>query len=411
MDELNLKSGLEPQPVEPKRTHVRWENPLGDINLSNSSAGIISGILGITTPTLLILQAARVAHFHYAQTISWLFAVYVLGGLFSIVLPWLYRIPITGAHSLSATAFLATAVLHFTYPQLIGGYMLGGFLLFLIGVSGLYARLIAWIPMEVISAMLAGMIASYVVKSVTAMADFPLLGSTVFLGYLVFLKWVRQLPAVLGSILAGLIALAFLHEIHPVQVAVVQMVQFHRPEWTWNVFFSLALPLSILVLSNDITPGIAALENFGYRPPMRTLLVSSGLASMLAGALGGQSANVAGMMSAICAGEDAGPWKARYVASMVSGTLLLSFGVLSWLIVPFIEQLPIYFITMLAGFSLLSSLVGSLRSAFVAGAYRLSSGTAFAIALSGTTILHLSATVWSLLIGLLMARFVEPKGS
>lgn len=47
---------------------------------------------------------------------------FTFGGLFDTVMPLLYKIPITGGHSIIGAAFLATVTSHFSYSQLIGGY-------------------------------------------------------------------------------------------------------------------------------------------------------------------------------------------------------------------------------------------------------------------------------------------------
>src|SRR3954462_15502325 len=89
-----------------------------DITSQNVSSGLISSTLIMTGPALIILQAAAAGNFSSQQTINWMFAVYFFGGLFGIVIPLLFRIPITGGHSISGVAFLATVTTHFTYPQL-----------------------------------------------------------------------------------------------------------------------------------------------------------------------------------------------------------------------------------------------------------------------------------------------------
>ncbi|MFC6603477.1 benzoate/H(+) symporter BenE family transporter [Ectobacillus funiculus] len=115
---------------------------LANITAQNVSSGLISSTLVMTGPAIIIVEAATSSHFTAQQTINWMFAVYFFGGLFGILMPLAFRIPITGGHSITGVAFLATVTSHFTYPQLIGGYVISGLLIFLIGISG--SKI--WIP-------------------------------------------------------------------------------------------------------------------------------------------------------------------------------------------------------------------------------------------------------------------------
>lgn len=125
---------------------------LRNLTGQNVSSGLISSTLVMTGPAIIILEAAASGKFTDQQTINWMFAVYFFGGIFGILMPLLYKIPITGGHSITGVAFLATVTSQFTYPQLIGGYVMSGLLIFLIGMSGLFTKIIKWVPKEIISA-------------------------------------------------------------------------------------------------------------------------------------------------------------------------------------------------------------------------------------------------------------------
>ncbi|WP_318506930.1 benzoate/H(+) symporter BenE family transporter [Bacillus sp. T3] len=93
-------------------------------------------------------------------------------------------------------------------------------------------------------------------------------------------------------------------------------------------------------------PGIGALESSKFQPPIQKIVTFSGIFSIIASFLGGQSANIAGMMTAICSNSEAGVVQKRYIASVVSGILTVLFGVFAWKIVPFIQSLPQAFVSM-----------------------------------------------------------------
>ncbi|KKK36326.1 benzoate transporter [Mesobacillus campisalis] len=399
---MGLAEGYDDHLKEKKHSILR------DLNSQNISAGLISSTLVMTGPALIILQASASGGFTSQQTVSWMFAVYFFGGVYGILMPLLFRIPITGGHSLTGVAFLATATAQFTYPQLIGGYVMSGLLIFLIAVSGLFTRMMKWVPREVISAMLGGLVAGYVVQLVPAVKEMPAVGGAAVVSFLLCTRYSRRIPPVLGAIAAALASLLLTDGLSAgASQLVFSWPSFQIPEFSMIGFLTLSLPLAMLILSNDAAPGIGALESGDYKPPIRKILTASGAFSVMASFFGGQSANIAGMMTAICAGPDAGPREKRYMASVAAGAVILVFGVFAWKIVPFIQSLPQTFVAMLAGFSLVSVLYGSLQSGFSSSRYKISALTAFIVTLSDVSFFHISAPVWALLIGAFLARTVE----
>lgn len=389
-----------------QQTYTWWQR----LTMQNVSAGLLSFTLVMTGPVLLTLQAAQAGHFSSEQTISWIFAVYVFGGLFGIIMPLRYKIPITGGNSISGVAFLATVTAHFTYPQLLGGYVLSSLIILLIGVSGLFTKMIHWVPKEVIAAMLAGLVTKYVTQFIVSVQTLPIVGGAALLSYFISSKISKRIPAVIVAVGVAFITLLLTEPIHAVTPHLAfTLPTFHWPEWTWLGTLTLALPLAMLILSNDVVTGIGALESAKFTPPIRKLVSFTGLFSLMANLFGGQSANLAGMMTAICSNSDVGARANRYMASVVSGTLTLLFGIFAWRIVPFIESLPLSFVSILAGLSLIGVLLSSFQKGFASGNYRISALFAFVIALSNVSVLHISAPVWGLLVGALIAKTVEQQ--
>lgn len=385
--------------------------PLRDLTIENVSSGVISSLLVMTGPAILILQVGLMGHFSEQQTVSWMFAVYFLGGIFSIVNAMWYKIPITGAHSLSGVAFLVTVAGHYTYPELIGGFVVSGALIVVIGMSGVFTKILALLPMEVVSAMLSGMITVYVVRLVTSVYSDPLVGSAAIGTYFLFTKFVKRVPAVIGAVAAAFIVLFTTSSVHvPASNLSFHFPALQMPQFTLASISVVGIPLSLLILSNDIATGISALHTYGYTPPTNKLVWGSGVASMLVSVFGGQCTNVAGMMTAICADDASGPKEKRYLASVVSGVLLVLFGIFAFAVVPFIKALPSVFVVVLVGLSLISVLASSIRFAFSNSVLRLSTLSAFVIALSNVSFFHISSPVWSLVVGLFVARWIErPK--
>ena len=385
-------------------------NFLRDVTSQNISSGLISSTLLMTGPALIILQASAAGHFTDQQTINWMFAANFFSGVLGILMALFFRIPITGGHSISGVAFLATVTAHFTYPQLIGGYVMSGLFIFIVGMSGFFTKIIKWVPKEVISAMLAGLVTGYVVKLVPSIKELPLVGGAALVCFFICTKYSKRIPPVMAAVIVAFVTLFLTQNLNmnmkeiPFYFPTVQ-----SPEFSWMGILTLAVPLAMLILSNDAAPGIGALESAEFDPPIRKIVSFSGIFSMVAGFFGGQCSNIAGMMTAICAGPDSGPKSKRYIASLLSGIITMLFGVFAWKIVPFIQSMPRAFVSLLAGFALIGVLHSSLQMGFSGMRYRLSALSAFLIALSNVSFLHISAPAWALVFGAAIAKTVENK--
>lgn len=379
-----------------------------DLHYKNITAGIASALLAITGPPVIILEAASKGNFTMTQTILWMFSVYVFGGIYSILIPLYYRMPIVGAHSITGVAFLATVTTQFTYNQLIGSYVFAGLLMLLIGYLGIFSKLLEYVPKQIISVMLAGMITKYMVNFVASLQQLLLVGGVSLISYFIFMKWSKRISPMVAAIVTGFLILLLTHPLKSWGfTAAFVLPTLQRPEFNLLSLISVSVPLALLILSNDAAVGLGALEQNEYQPPVNRVIAFSGVFSILTSFWGGQSANVAGMMTAICSDEEAGPKEKRYMGAVVSGIIILLFGLFAWKLVPWIQALPAAFVSILVGFALLGVFVNSLSAGFAKPTMRLSAGFTFLISVSNITFFNISAPVWALVIGTFIARFIE----
>jgi benzoate membrane transport protein len=390
---------------------VKWRRnifPMKDLNNKNIAAGTVAGIFVITGPSALILEASSNGNFSAAQTILWIFAVYVFGGLLGIFLPLYYRIPIVGGHTLTGTAFLATMTNQFTFNELIGAYIVSGLLLLFVGSLGFFSRLVNLVPREIISAMLAGMIMKYMVNFIISITQLLLVGAISLITFFAFSRWKTKIPPPIAAIVIGTIVLSLTYPINIGDLVLGEFLpQIQKPDINTVSILSVSIPLALLILSNDVAVGIGALEQNHYHPPINRIVSLSGIFSVISGFFGGQSANIAGMATVICSDEEAGPKEKRYIGAVVTGVLLLTFGLFSWKLVPFIQALPKEFISIIVGFSLLGVFGKNIHESFSNPSMKTSTTFALIISLSNITIFNISSPIWSLLIGTLIARYIE----
>lgn len=138
-------------------------------------------------------------------------------------------------------------------------------------------------------------------------------------------------------------------------------------------------------------------------------LLASGVGGLLAPLTGGHNANVAGPMTAICSGPQAGPDPdARYAASVVNGVLFIAFGVLAGFAVTAVTALPTELVAVVAGLAMIGVLVSSFRGAFGDGRFRTGALTALVVAMSGVAPLGISSPFWALVAGVAISTVLEP---
>ena len=388
--------------------NIRNRSFINDLNTQNISAGLITGTLGIVGAPIIVIEAAAAGGFSHIETISWFYAVQFFGALFGLIMALYYRMPIVGAHSITGVAFLVTVTPHFTYSELVGGFIITAIIITLFGVSGIFKKVMSWIPREIISAMLAGIITSYVVGLIPAAQDLPIVGISAISVFFILTKWDLRIPPMLGSVLTSVIVFFIFYDFDMSALGTdFVMPIVHMPDFSLQGAISISIPLALMILSNDATPAVGALNRGGYNVPTNNILTVSGILSIFTSFFGGQSANVAGMMTTIASDEESGDTDKRYVASVISSVIMLIFGLFAWALVPLMFELPEALMAMLAGFVLIGVFASTMRTSFSTSKNTMAVVFTFIISVSGISIFYVSAPVWALLIGTILAKVVR----
>lgn len=381
---------------------------LNDINRDNISGGLMTGMLGIIGPPVMVIEAANAGMFSHEQTITWFYGVHFFGALLGMIMSIYYRMPIVGAHSLTGVAFLVTVTPYFTFEELVGSYIITALIIMAFGLSGIFKKVMSWIPREIIAAMLAGIISSYVFGLIPATVDMPIIGITAIVAFFIFRKWDLRIPPMLAGVFTAVIMYFVLNNFDFSAIGTTPVAPtFTTPEFSISAIISITLPLTLLILSNDATPAIGALESNGYKVPINNILTVSGIASLGATIFGGQSANVGGMMTTIASDHASGEKSTRYVASVISSIIMMIFAIFAWALVPLMFDLPASLMAILTGFVLIGVFASTLRRSFSNPKYTMSVIFTFIIAASGVTYFYISAPIWAMLIGTLVAKFIE----
>ncbi|WP_269083271.1 benzoate/H(+) symporter BenE family transporter [Paenibacillus mucilaginosus] len=376
--------------------------------MQNAAAGLMSALMACTAGAVMLVQAADAAGMTREHLLSWILIVYLTGGALNLALSLKYKLPFAGAHSITAAAFLSSVVAGYPPGELAGSFMMAGALIAVLGVTGLFARIMEAIPRSLIDAMLAGLVLPYVLKVVPSVTGLPLAGGLALLGYFLAPRVVKNLPPFIGALGLGLAGLLLGHSLPAAAPAdSLSWPEVSLPVFTWSGLLAVAIPVAFLVLGNDIAVALAALRKNGYQAPVNRVIMVSGLGTLFVGFLGGHAVSIGGVMTSLCSGRDAGAPQSRYKAAVICSVLVAFFGLFAWLAVGLIERLPPAFVSLMTGLSLAGILLNSIRSALSQSAYRLSSLLAFAVAASGVTWAGISSPVWALIIGLGVSRALQ----
>ncbi|MCV2368443.1 benzoate/H(+) symporter BenE family transporter [Roseateles oligotrophus] len=364
--------------------------------------GLIAVLISYAGPLVIVLQAAQAANMSSAQTASWIWAISIGSGLSGLLLSWRYRMPVITAWSTPGAALLLVSLPGLPFAEAVGGFILANLLIAALAFTGLFVRLMQWLPKPLAAAMLAGILLRFGLNLFTVMQSQPGLVLLMFFSY-VLARRLQPRYAVAWVLAVGLAFCALSGQLQLGQLA----LQLAAPQWTTpsfslNALLNLGLPLALVTLSGQHVPGLAVLRNDGYAPPATALVGGTALISVLLAPFGAHAINPAAITAAICTGPQthADPGR-RFIAGLACGggyCLIGSFGATLALL---FAALPPALIAALAGLALLAAIAGGLSGAMVEPAQREAALVTLLATASGVSMLGLSAAFWGLAFGLL----------
>lgn len=401
-----------PDPAAPNPANPGFLQNLRDLPRAMTAGAFANALaawlFGSTGPLLIVLAAAQAGNLPQAQVVSWVGAVYFGGGVISILLSLLYRLPIAGAHTIPAAVLVGTALLHLPLNEVVGAYWLSGVVIILLGTSGLVRRVMDWLPMPIMMGMVTAVLLPFGLGIIRGLEQAPLLGGITVAAFLLFsLAKGLRVPPVLAAIVVGLAAATLLGEANWATFS----FDLARPIWIAPAFTvaagaELVIPLVLMVIATQNSQGFAAMKAAGYQPPVTAITVSTGIGTMAYAAFGGHPACIAGPMTAIIASPSSGPLSSRYSSGVILGAMWLVFGLLAPAAAAITQIIPASLVYLLGGLALAGPLAQFFHQAF-GGRYRMGSLVAFLTTASGVTIFQIAAPFWALVAGTLVSLALE----
>jgi benzoate membrane transport protein len=384
----------------------------GALNLSSISAGTVAAIFGCSGPALIVIGAADAGKLSSGQTVAWLLAIYGLGGLISLFLALRYKMPINGAYSIPGAAIMAAAFASFSFPEVVGAFIMAGVIVLLLGITGVIGRIMHWIPMPIVMAMIAGAMIRFGVGAVESVKAAPFIAGSAVVAFFLTMRFVKSFPPVLAALIVGLVVAVATGSIQTASVDIDFVApEFTAPVFSLGAFFGIAIPLAALVIGAENAQATGVLMAEGYKPPVNAMTIVSGIGGILAGFMGGHNANIAGPMTAICSSEQAGEDKSkRYGATVVNGVLFGAFGLVAGLAVPFVLALPRPLIAVVAGLAMIGVLLSALQHGFSKQlGHQVGAFVALVVAMSSLNLFGISAPFWALVFGVVVAMLADRR--
>jgi benzoate membrane transport protein len=366
-------------------------------------AGVLTSVVGFASAFTVVLAGLAGVGATDAQAASGLLALCVAMGAVAILLGLRLRVPVSVAWSTPGAALLATVgVPDGGWSAAVGAFVIAGALTILAGLWGQLGRLIAAIPAPLASAMLAGVLLPICEGPARAVVDIPSQAVPVVVTWVVLLRVARRW-AVPGALVAAAIAVALGGGFHVPSGGLFPHPELTAPTFGAGALVGIALPLFIVTMASQNVTGMTVLASFGYRPPLRPILISTGIGSVVAAPAGGHAVNVAAITAALSAGPDADPDPdRRWIASVTGGVVYLVLGLGAGLATALVSSAPPVLVQCVAGLALLAPLAGALTAAMADAAMRDAAVATLVVSASGITALQISAPFWGLVAGLLL---------
>src|SRR6185369_8249894 len=144
-----------------------------------------------------------------AELASWIFGVFFVNGLITILFCLLYKQPLAFFWTIPGTVLVGPALGHLSFQEVVGAYYVTGVLMFVLGTTGWVRRAMQAIPMPIVMGMVAGVFLRFGLDLIRAFhADLPIAGPmvAVFLLLSAVPKLGRRVPPLIGALLIGALA-------------------------------------------------------------------------------------------------------------------------------------------------------------------------------------------------------------
>ncbi|MEL0629151.1 benzoate/H(+) symporter BenE family transporter [Psychromonas aquatilis] len=369
------------------------------------SGGLVAVIVGFSSSLALIYQLVINLGGDANLVASWFLALGISMGILSIALSCYFRIPILIAWSTPGAALLLGNSQGFTLEQAVAGFIICAIMLFIFPFLIPINKIFKWIPPQLASAMLAGILLSFGVSVFEQMNLQPTLAIPMFVCYLLAKRFVPQWALII--VITSSVFLAWQLQLIKAEHIEWQWSewQFIQPDFSLSVLVGISLPLFIVTTAVQNLPGIAMLQSFGYQAPIKHILSITGLFNIVFACFGSFALNLAAISASICMTEDVHKNPSnRYWASVWGGIFYIILGFFAAYIIAWFALLPKSLILTLAGLALFGTIVHSLQHSVNSESSQVNEAAVVTLLITASplSLWGLNSVIWGLIGGLLV---------
>jgi benzoate membrane transport protein len=382
---------------------------VSDFGLLYASNGFIGWLFAVTAPVAIILAVGTGGGLSETEIASWLFGVFFINGLITILFCWLYRQPLAFFWTIPGTVLVGQSLTHLSFAQVVGAYYVTAALMLVLGLTGSVKRAMDLVPLPIVMGMVAGVFLRFGLDLVHAVfTDVGIAGPmvAVWLSLAALPQLGRRCPPIIGALAAGAVAVIAMGRFDAATSLQLELIKpvIQQPAWSLAAMVELVVPLTITVLVVQNGQGIAVLKAAGHEPPVNAVTVACGVGAALSAVVGAVSTCLTGPTNAIITGS--GERQRQYIAGIVVGLLAILFGLLAPTFTRLLLNAPKSFVAALAGLAMLRVLQTAFVGAF-AGRFSLGALVTFLVTVADHPLLNVGAAFWGLLCGLAVSWLLE----
>ncbi|MBE7417745.1 MAG: benzoate/H(+) symporter BenE family transporter [Ideonella sp.] len=380
-----------------------------DFGPRQAANGFVGWMFAATAPVAIILSVGTHGGLSEAQLASWIFGVFFVNGLITLLFCWWYRQPLAFFWTIPGTVLVGPALGHLGFAEVVGAYYATGVLMLLLGATGWVRRAMQAVPMPIVMGMVAGVFLRFGLDLVRALHDDFGIAAPMVVAWLVLSgapALGRRLPPLIGALVAGVIAIVLLGRVGAGALGAIELARpvLQAPAWSAAAMIELVVPLAITVLVVQNGQGFAVLKAAGHEPPINAVTVACGAGALASAAVGAVSTCLTGPTNAILTAS--GERERQYTAGLCTGALAVIFGLLAPSFTRIALAAPKAFIMTLAGLALLrvlqTAFVVSFKDRFSLGAL-----VAFLVTVADLGLFNIGAAFWGLVAGFAVSWALE----
>ena len=381
---------------------------LQDVSIPAIFAGFITFLIGISVSAVLVIQAAQILGATQNQISSWFWALGLGIGLSGLILSWKFKYPVATSWSTAGLALILATGSSYSLYEAIGAFLISGLCTAILGFSGVFQKVLSYIPQSLTSAMLAGVLLKFGISLFASMQnDWGFILS--LLTAYILSKRLSPRYSIVMTLLAGLLLCPiFLKFQPPILAWQLASPVWMKPEFTWSALFGLALPLFMINMASQYLPGIAMIKSYGYQPHVNQLMGWTAIIQTLLAPFGCYSVNIAAISAAVSLDDQVHPDPdKRYIAGMSCGFFYIVMGIFAATLTSLLMSFPPIFIVALAGIALFGTISHNIALAFYDVNEREAALMTFLFSASGIQFFGIGSAFWGLLFGFMVLLLLK----